>query len=198
MIKAIIFDWGNVIKFYDNEKFKKVICKKYKIDEKLFKKVELKHRLRNDLGEIDVYEYIENVCNELDIKKDYYSKLWFSSKFSKMNKQLIKIIEKLREKYKIFLLSNNNEHTKDSVKSLHKIDHLFDRILFSYEVRIKKPDPMIFKELLKGTSLKTSECLMVDDRADVVEQAKKLGMKGIVFKDNKDLIKEMKNLKIKY
>ncbi|MBI4894994.1 MAG: HAD family phosphatase [Candidatus Aenigmarchaeota archaeon] len=192
MIKCIIFDWGNVIKFYDNDKFRNIISRRFNIDKELFKQVELKHRLKNDFGKITTEQYIEAIENELGIDKKEYSKLLFSKNFSNINKDLIKIIKNLKKNYKIFVLSNNNESAKKSITS-HKIEHLFDKILFSYEVKIKKPDPRFFRKLLKGTKLKLFECVFIDDREDNVIEAMKLGMKGIIYTSNKKLLKDLKD-----
>lgn len=193
MIKAIIFDWGNVIKFYDNERFSKIISKKFNVDAEIFKQVELKHRLRNDFGEINTEKYIEEIEKELGIDKKAYTKLWFSKDFSSLNKDLIQIIRKLRKQYKIFILSNGSDHSKMQIEKMDKISHLFDKVLFSYEVMLKKPDRRIFRKLLAGTTLKPSECIFVDDREDNVIKAIELGMRGMVYKTNKKLIRDFRS-----
>ena len=194
MIKAIIFDLGNVIILHNNEKFFLKVLSKYKIfNRDLFQKVELESRLKMDYGEITSHEYIRNINKQTgsNIKeKDYYN-IFFSKPQSKLNTNLIGLIKELRRKYKIFLLANNNKPMHEFIKS-KKLDKLFDKVLFSYQVGLKKPDPKFFERLLSGTKIKSEECVFVDDREDYMPRVKKLKMKTIVYKNFKQLLGDMK------
>lgn len=64
----------------------------------------------------------------------------------------------------------------------------FDYFLNSYNVGLKKPDPRIFELAVQKTECTYNECLFIDDANKNVEQAKKLGMKTILF-DNFDQFK---------
>lgn len=197
MIKVIIFDWGNVICFFDVKGFNKKISAHLKVDESLFQKVELKNRLKHDLGEITTKQFVENICNGISRKMsvdDYYS-LATRFKHKKLNEQIIPIIKQLKKKYKIFLLSNSNKRMfEELMKS--DIRFLFDKILISFQVGIKKPDKMFFDLLLKGTNYSFKDCLIVDDREDVCIAAKSYGMSSITFRNNEQLKKEFSLHKI--
>lgn len=58
---------------------------------------------------------------------------------------------------------------------------LFDGIMVSSTVRLIKPDPRIYELLCSTYDLKPEECVFIDDRADNVEAAQGVGMRGIVF-----------------
>ena len=194
MIKAIIFDLGNVLILHDKEEFILKVLSKYKISNReLFQKIELESRLKMDYGEITSHEYIRNINKQTgsNIKeKDYYN-IFFSKPQSKLNTNLIGLIKELRRKYKIFLLANNNKPMHEFIKS-KKLDKLFDKVLFSYQVGLKKPDPKFFERLLSGTKIKPEECAFVDDREDYMPKVKKLKMKTIVYKNFKQLLGDMK------
>ena len=194
MIKAIIFDLGNVLILHDKEEFILKVLSKYKISNReLFQKIELESRLKMDYGEITSHEYIRNINKQTgsNIKeKDYYN-IFFSKPQSKLNTNLIGLIKELRRKYKIFLLANNNKPMHEFIKS-KKLDKLFDKVLFSYQVGLKKPDPKFFERLLSGTKIKSEECVFVDDREDYMPRVKKLKMKTIVYKNFKQLLGDMK------
>jgi len=59
-----------------------------------------------------------------------------------------------------------------------------------------KPDPRIFKQLLKKTKCKPEEAIMIGDNPiDDARPAKKLGLNAITYKNYKQLKKEFKKYK---
>lgn len=67
-------------------------------------------------------------------------------------------------------------------------DYFID-VVTSYEVKVLKPDPAIYKNLLQKHKLIANECLFIDDALKNVEGAIKVGMKGFLFTDTKSLEK---------
>ncbi len=57
----------------------------------------------------------------------------------------------------------------------------FDILVWSYQVRIVKPDPAIYCYVLEKLGTQPEETLFIDDRPVNVEAANKIGMKGLVF-----------------
>ena len=57
----------------------------------------------------------------------------------------------------------------------------FDGCVFSFREGIVKPDPEIYKTLLKRYGLKAEECVFIDDTEENVLSAENLGFAGIVF-----------------
>lgn len=86
-------------------------------------------------------------------------------------------VHMLKEKgYGIYLLSNYSEdlftkHTKDA-SFMKEIDGK----VVSYEIHIAKPDPEIYRYLLKKYELKAEECIFFDDREENVQGAIKEGI----------------------
>ncbi len=57
----------------------------------------------------------------------------------------------------------------------------FDVLVWSYQLRIAKPDPAIYRYVLEKLGTQPAETLFIDDRPVNVEAAIALGMKGVVF-----------------
>jgi putative hydrolase of the HAD superfamily len=57
----------------------------------------------------------------------------------------------------------------------------FDVLVWSYQLRIAKPDPAIYRYALAKLAVEPGETLFIDDRQENVDAATALGMKGIVF-----------------
>jgi putative hydrolase of the HAD superfamily len=57
----------------------------------------------------------------------------------------------------------------------------FNVLVWSYELRIAKPDPAIYRHVLKELCVRPEEALFVDDKQVNIDAARALGMKGSVF-----------------
>ena len=97
----------------------------------------------------------------------------------------IRMLEALKEKYRIFLLSNSNEiHYRCYAARLRQrfgyagFDGLFERAWFSHCIGMKKPSPEIFAHVLHQGSLDPAETLFIDDTLVHVEGARKAGILG--------------------
>lgn len=91
-------------------------------------------------------------------------------------------ILKLREHYKVYLLSNTNPVVQEEWARTDRfspagrpINDYFDRMYTSYEAGITKPDPAIFRYMLDDTGMIPAETLFVDDGEKNVAVARSLG-----------------------
>lgn len=114
-----------------------------------------------------------------------------------LNQELIKEIKKLKPQYKIAMLTNNIEEWMDHFENEFFLSKIFNPILNSAEVGLRKPNPKIFQLLLRQLNQKPAECLFVDDHKRNLWFAKSLGFKTIHFKNNRQFLTELqKHLKI--
>ena len=109
----------------------------------------------------------------------------------KTNTVLIKFLEKIKRKYALYSLSNIDEefHKETKRKGIYKV---FKKNYPSYLTGIKKPSKKAFLIVLKENHLNPKEIIFVDDKQDNINTAKKLGMKIILFKNNKQLVSDLK------
>ena len=107
------------------------------------------------------------------------------------NKQLYRFAFKLKKQgYKIAILSDQWWISKDAVIK-PKYVKKFNVAIISCDVGLRKPNQEIYKIALKKLKLKPSECLFIDNQSWNITPAKKLGMKTILFKTNKQLFKQL-------
>lgn len=66
----------------------------------------------------------------------------------------------------------------------------FGGIVVSSDVKMIKPNPAIYEYILKTYNLNPEECLFIDDVEVNVEAAKEAGIKGFVFRNNYEELKE--------
>ena len=195
MIKVIIFDWGNVIEFFDDKLFYSKMPRLLKVNKDLFKKIEFENRIKLEQGKISTQEVINKLNNKLELKLTIkqYGEYIHKIGFTKINLEIIKLIKELKKSYQIYLLSNNSKPSHDEIiKS--KYHNLFNKMLFSYQVKLQKPDPKIFKKIIKNTGFTAEECIFIDDLEKNCEGASKAGMYSIVFYNNNQLKNNLKKL----
>lgn len=166
MIKNIIFDLGNVIINYNQEKIiKSFTLNKDEHDyiiEQIFKSPEW-HMM--DLGTITNQE-AANIINQRnsfkyeDLTNEFLNN-WY--KVQIVNKDVVELAKKLYEKgYKLYVLSNMANLTYEFFKK-EEFFQLCDGIIISAYEHIKKPDKKIFEVLMSRYKLKPQECIFIDD-----------------------------------
>ncbi len=80
------------------------------------------------------------------------------------------------------LLSNTNEaHVTWIAQRFPDVFPLFDRLVFSNEVRLAKPEPAIYRHVEGLTKAPPEHLVFIDDVEDYVEGARARGWQGVVF-----------------
>ncbi|MBA3064851.1 HAD family phosphatase [Candidatus Woesearchaeota archaeon] len=200
MIKAIIFDYGNVIWKWNNHIFLDKIVKKSNksyeyIDNFIFLSgLQDKFEL-GEISEIDFFRIIKEQCN-LSITRKEFFKEYTDRLFEKISSTTV-LIKKLKKDYKVALLSNTTKVDFDYlIKKLREFS-LFDSVTLSFELGFAKPDKGIYLDALKKLNLRPDECIYIDDIKEYSDAASKLGIRGIHYTSYENLIKELKKLNVK-
>ncbi|MCX6824206.1 MAG: HAD-IA family hydrolase [candidate division SR1 bacterium] len=105
------------------------------------------------------------------------------------------IVDRLKNSlYEIIFLSDNVQERIDYLENKYPFLHKFNSGVFSHIAKTRKPDPVIY-ELALAEAINTShECVYIDDKEELLEPAKALGMSTIHFKYPEQLEEELKKL----
>lgn len=111
----------------------------------------------------------------------------------------LKLICRLKQSYKVYLLSNTNPIAMNQVRVLfrncgYEMDDCFHKMFLSYEMKMAKPDAEIFEELVRETGIIPGESLFVDDGSLNIQTAESLGFQTLLASQECDLEKEVLNL----
>lgn len=93
----------------------------------------------------------------------------------------LEFIQKLSKKYRLFLLSNTDAihietfERENGVSFYSDFYQCFEKIYFSFEMGMRKPDAEIFNYLLKKHDLSAKRTLFVDDKKENTDVALSLG-----------------------
>lgn len=195
-IKNLIFDVGGVLIFIKKIKFSR-FDKKFGLPRGTIKRI-LKASSKRIVVDkhFDEFLFFKKKFSHLLNWHDYYQilKRWFATE--RLNKWLIRWIECKRKTYRIILLTNYTAALEWRLEKKFRIAHHFDHIFNSANIGIAKPNPKIFRHLLKNIKTKAGECLFVDNKGKNIETAKKLGFQTILFKNNRQFRERVRKLKI--
>jgi putative hydrolase of the HAD superfamily len=112
----------------------------------------------------------------------------------------VDFLEKLRSKYRTFLLSNTNKIHYDFYQEQFlktygypSLDSLFEKAYYSFHLNLYKPDPAIFEFVIKDSGLKPEETIFIDDFQANTEAAKKMGLQVIHLVDGMEVTEILAN-----
>ena len=116
-------------------------------------------------------------------------KLWGSIK---PNHEMIDTAKRIREHYKVGLLTNNVKEW-GGWRDLYPAE-LFQVVIDSSEVGIRKPDPAIYRLACERLGVPPGRAAFVDDIETNVEGARALGMTAIRFTTNGEVLDRLRPL----
>ena len=103
---------------------------------------------------------------------------------------MLALIKKLKNNYRLCLLSNNIIfYQKASLARL--LEKIFPVIIYSFNVKMRKPEKRIYLYTMKKLKSKPEECLIIDDNESRLFYPIKLGMEYIHFKSFLKFEKEL-------
>jgi HAD superfamily hydrolase (TIGR01509 family) len=79
-----------------------------------------------------------------------------------------------------------------------KLKKYFKAFITSAFVGYAKPDKKIYMIMLKKSNCKPNEVIFIDNDFKLVKAARKLGINGIVFRNKKQLINDLKKFGVKF
>ena len=148
-------------------------------------------------GKISSIGFFKKIKGSLRLNIDYntFLPIWNDIFFeTPLNKKMQHLLMTIKERYKLVMISNINENHFEYLKKKMPIFGEFDKLMLSYEIGFRKPAPQIYDAALKSVNTAPSKAFYVDDRADLIEAAGKLGIKGITFNGEeafKNIIEEL-------
>jgi len=94
---------------------------------------------------------------------------------------MVQLAHRLHGVYKLALCSNALHDLLEVLADRPDVRELFDVVVASVQVGVRKPDPAIFTLTAERLGLPISACLLVDDKPRNTAAAEAIGMPAIVF-----------------
>lgn len=209
MIKYIIFDLGGVILNIDFNKAAKSF-KDLGLDdfEALYSKAtqsKLFDRLEKGLISAQEFRSELSELSGLELSDEQIDDAW-NSLILDFPPARLNLLRELRKNYKLFLLSNTNiihaDFYNNDLRQNHHIDgleSLFDKVYYSHEIALRKPDMEAFKYVLNDQKIPAEHTLFIDDALPNILAANQLGLNTLFLNlDNgHDVLDLFENGKLK-
>jgi putative hydrolase of the HAD superfamily len=170
---------------------------------------EITHRLENhsgirdyEKGLLTTEEFFEQLTDLLgiDASLEMFKGIWTSVLVvdGEGSQDLLssELFQQLRRNYRVIALSNTNEMQFSYLSRIHPLITQFDDYVLSYQVGHLKPDPEIYRVALQKSGALPEESLFVDDLVENIKVAEQIGMTGVVFKGEPQLIEDLEELGI--
>lgn len=207
MIRNIIFDFGNVLFDLDLPAFEREMktltgryfdrAKEKLLHERVFELYET--------GGLSTGEFVEKIVAHLNgvpqCTPEQVITAW-NAIFIGMPRHRFELLLRLRQRYKVFLLSNINElHEQwiaDYMLREHRIadyeSRYFDGVYFSHLIRLRKPTREAFEYVLADAELLPEETIFFDDLLENVEAARSVGIQGVWHEPATEIGERLRNL----
>lgn len=193
MIKNIVFDMGNVLLWFDRDRFLDAVGAEGGDRKILMNNVYLSVEwARMDRGSMTEAEAAASMCTHvperLHEKVHLLVDQWDRPIYPVEG--MAQLVRDLKTAgYGIYLLSNASYRQHEYWPRVPGSE-CFDGTLISADVKLMKPQREIYDLLCSNFSLKPEECVFIDDSAANIEGAEVAGMSGIVFHGEADEARE--------
>jgi len=185
-VKNLVFDLGGVIINIDFDRTYRALATlaglSYEDILARVKKEELFYRF--ETGKLEEKEFLSLVRNAFCPKsgEDEIRQAW-NALLLDIPRERIDLLSRLRKKYRLYLLSNTNYTHILEVNNIlanscgvGDLRDLFDKVYYSYEVNMVKPDVGIYKLVCEDSVLKPEETVFLDDMLPNLEGASSAGL----------------------
>lgn len=183
-IRAVIFDFGNVIARFDNSIFLDKLAELSgkpadELFEWIYRRAEVARRYES--GGLTSAEFFAAVSEFCGVPLDRGAFMRAYCDIFTPNPEVAEVLAALKPRYRLGLISNTSEwHWQEVIRPL-PASALFDAVSLSWQVGALKPDARIFQDCLDKLGLIAEECVYIDDIAEYVAAAEKMRFSAVHF-----------------
>lgn len=179
MITTILFDFGDIFVNLEKEASKKAFEQLGLLvsNAELLAKNELFEK-----GQISEDEFLGTFLKYLPSSNKEEIKAAWNVVIGNFPLYRLEFLQLLSQKYRLFLLTNTDEihiaFFEETVGMSFYTDfyRCFEKVFYSYEMGLRKPQPEIYKAILHQYELNPKNVLFVDDKKENTDAAAALGI----------------------
>jgi epoxide hydrolase-like predicted phosphatase len=196
-IKAVILDFGGVLMRTESQEQRERLARHFGLSlDELYRLVfDGKGSREAQLGLIDPDQRWAQIGQSVGLKSANEQHAFRQAMFATdvLDHELVDYVRSLRPRFKTALLSNASLRLVTTLSELH-IEDCFDVIVISAQVGLMKPDPAIYRLTLDRLGAEPHEAVFLDDVADNVAAAARLGIHGVLFTGRDEALNELSRL----
>lgn len=189
-MKAIVFDFGNVVAFFDHYKtLNRLAVHTHQTPEQMYRAyLETDLEDAYDSGRITTAEFLARFRAACALRCGDEVAAEAITDIFEPNRDVCELVPLLRPRYRVLLGSNTNElHSRHFRRQFAEVFAHFDALVLSHEVGLRKPRAEFFEHCRQLAGCAAEECVFVDDLAANVEGARACGLRGVVYGRGDDI-----------
>jgi putative hydrolase of the HAD superfamily len=199
-IQSIVFDFGNVIGFFDYGPAVTRLASHGCVTPDAIRASVFTDELEDayESGKISSEEFLSRLrglcqlrCTDDETARAFADIFW-------PNEDVCALVPRLKPHYRLLLGSNTNElHSRHFREQFADTLKYFDALILSHEAGARKPKRAFFEYAQRFAGCAPQECLFIDDLPANIEGARACGWQGIVYRDFEDLHRRLVALGIR-
>lgn len=146
------------------------------------------------LGHETSEQYWNHALKPLGIPYEVFLEGFTTWYHSVKNDELFSLLQPLKGQYRLVIHSDNYLGSTEAMRRDPAITALFDRCYFSNEIGLAKADPAAFRSVVNDFGGPPEAWTFTDDRPEHAEIANSIGMHGIPFVSNDQLVADLRRL----
>lgn len=184
-IKAVVLDIGSVLEIIDDSVFPGPWVARLGLDADEFSRALGGlggDAVTGEVGEQEVYDHWQR-CLGLtdaqlhDLREDFWR--WY---LGTLDQELFDWFAGLRPRFTTGIVSNSGPGARERERP-YGFESVTDAIVYSHEVGLKKPDPMIYALTAERLAVQPQEIVFLDDVAGNIEAARRCRWHGVVHEE---------------
>ena len=197
-LRAVIFDYGRVLTGPPDPAAHEALVRITGLSSDRLDGLYWKDRQAYDEGKLTGLEFWRRVAGEagLELSESAIEELnlWDARMWTRGDRAMLDWQVALKQRGLLTAIVSNmgdtvHEHMERELEWLSR----FDLLVWSYQLRVAKPDPAIYRYALERLGTRPEETLFIDDKAENLDTALALGMRGLVFSTVEDLRDNLKD-----
>jgi putative hydrolase of the HAD superfamily len=192
---ALIFDFGNVVAFFDFARAYNHFAWRVGLDERTLRtRVEQpagRELFRQfECGQIAPEEFSRALMSVAEIDLPYHEFVRGWVEIFWPNETVGRLVASLRGRVRRLLLGSNTNvlHAEHFRRQFASTLAQFDSLILSHEVGSMKPDRRFYDACVRAAGLPASSCMFIDDMDENVQGARQAGLVGVRYTDTPRLL----------
>jgi putative hydrolase of the HAD superfamily len=148
-------------------------------------------------GEISEADFLAAIGAEIEaelgrgVPMEAFAEHFFAS--LDVNEPMVAWLRHAKDEHglRLALLTNNVREWEPRWRAMLPVEELFDVVVDSSRVGLRKPDPRIYELTLERLGLPAEACLFIDDIEHNIDAARALGLQAVWFRDTEQAIAEL-------
>jgi putative hydrolase of the HAD superfamily len=185
-LRAVVFDYGKVLTGPPDPDAHAALLRITGLPAARFESLYWADRHAYDEGKLNGIALWQKIARDggLTLSQDKIEELnlWDARMWTTENLPMLDWQKQLKERGLLTaILSNIGDNVLAGVEREFDWIHRFDVLVWSYQLGIAKPDPAIYRHVLKELGTQPGETLFLDDKLVNVEAARALGIQALQF-----------------